>query len=458
MKGITLSLTVLSIFSLFLIIYLNSISVAQDSVNEVSVDSNVYERLEFNDQITVIVRLVDNIDSTDIKAVKRMSNANIDNLVDDMEGFDNFEILYRYDSFNSLAALVDEESLGALGNSDLVDTIDSDEILYTQLQQSLPLVNATHAWNVVTPSGNLTGRGGVVCVVDTGIDYTNPALGGVFGTKVIGGYDFVNNTADPRDDNGHGTHVAGIIAADGIINGTVVKGVAPDAKLIAEKVCNSSGVCLSSRVLAGMNHCLSIMHPRKLSAISMSIATPTAYNSANCPTTYDAAINAAVSNGVPVVIASGNAGNKTGIALPACSPNATSVGMTYDANVGAGAWVAPASCIDNPTFADKVVCASNSGPNLDLMAPGSRIISTTSSIGTACGAGNGQMTYSCSGTSMAAPHVAGAVVLMKQRYPQLSGSYPAAFKIETIFKSSGVPVTDLGNNLIFPRLSLQRLL
>ena len=118
MKGIKLSLVVLSVFSLFLIIYLNSISVAQDSINEVSIDSNVYEQLGSNYQITVIVRLVDNIDSTDIKAVKRMSNANIDNLVEDMEGFDNFEILYRYDSFNSLAALVDEESLGALRDSD----------------------------------------------------------------------------------------------------------------------------------------------------------------------------------------------------------------------------------------------------------------------------------------------------------------------------------------------------
>ncbi|MEK6894278.1 MAG: S8 family serine peptidase [Nanoarchaeota archaeon] len=456
MKSIKLSLLLLSVFSLFLIVYFNSMSVAQDSVNEVLVDSKVYEHLESKDKVTIIIRLVDNIDSSDIGAVRRMSNINIDNLVKDMGGFESFEVIYRYDSFNSLAALVNRESLDVLKDSNLVDFIDFDEVLYTQMQQSLPLINATHAWNVVTPIGNLTGVGQSVCIIDTGIDYTNPALGGVFGVKVIGGFDFVNNDTDPRDDNGHGTHVAGIVAANGVINGTAVKGVAPDAKLIAEKVCNSSGSCLTSRVLAGVNHCLSITHPRKLSVISMSLGNNASYTSSTCPTTYNLAIDAAVSNGVPVVIASGNRGFKNGISMPACSPNATSVGMTYDDNFGAIGFTGV--CSDLTSWADKVSCASNSWTNLDLMAPGARIVSTTSSIGTVCGAGNGQMIASCFGTSMAAPHVAGAIALIKQRYPQLSGSYATVLKIENMLNSSGMPVTDIGNNLVFPRLSLQELL
>jgi len=81
--------------------------------------------------------------------------------------------------------------------------------------------------------------------LDTGIDYADSALGGGFGAghKVIGGYDFVNNDADPMDDNGHGTHVAGIIAA----NGAGLRGVAPHAKLMAFKVLDHNGWGLQVR-------------------------------------------------------------------------------------------------------------------------------------------------------------------------------------------------------------------
>jgi minor extracellular serine protease Vpr len=462
MKSMKFGLGAILALSLLFIVF-NPLSLANSEKSEVSVDPKIYDKLNENEKVTVIVELSNWAASSDMDKIVKSSNKNIAALHNELATLESgsFDIVYTYPSFNSIAAEVDSIGLEALSRSPFVKSINHDEILYTQLQQSLPLINATYAWTVAAPSGgNLTGVGQTVCVIDTGVDYTNPALGnGLFGTyasKVIAGYDFVNNDTDPRDDNGHGTHVAGIIAANGAINSsTYLRGVAPDAKLIAIKSCASNGSCLTSHVLAGINHCLTVIHPGKLAAISMSLGSTQAYSSSiTCPTTYNAAINTAVANGVPVVIASGNGGNKTGISSPACVSNATSVGMTYDGNNGAVGF--GGVCADITTWADKVACATNSGPNLDLMAPGARIISTASSIGTACGAGNGNLIYHCSGTSMAAPHVAGAIAIAKQRFRfyNPSNNNFVVLKIERLFKSNGVSVTDTGNNLTFPRLSL----
>src|SRR5581483_8165698 len=81
------------------------------------------------------------------------------------------------------------------------------------------------------------GAGYSVAVIDTGIDYTHPDLGGAWGARVVAGWDFVNNDADPMDDNGHGTHVAGIIGSS---NATYY-GVASGVNLIALKVLDANG-------------------------------------------------------------------------------------------------------------------------------------------------------------------------------------------------------------------------
>src|SRR5439155_19943415 len=86
---------------------------------------------------------------------------------------------------------------------------------------------------------SITGKGVTVAVIDTGIDYNSPELGGGYGAgkKVIGGYDFYDNDADPMDGSGHGTNVASVIAANSYtVNGITYRGVAPDAKLVALRV------------------------------------------------------------------------------------------------------------------------------------------------------------------------------------------------------------------------------
>src|SRR3982751_4459038 len=91
----------------------------------------------------------------------------------------------------------------------------------------------------VTDFPNINGKGVTVAVIDTGIDYTQKVLGGGFGTgfKVVAGYDFYDNAPDPMDESGHGTSVAGVIAAKPYKVGNITyQGVAPGAKLVALRV------------------------------------------------------------------------------------------------------------------------------------------------------------------------------------------------------------------------------
>src|SRR3989338_3316842 len=120
------------------------------------------------------------------------------------------------------------------------------EELEILLKDSVSLIGA----DKVHEELGVRGSGVRVAIIDTGIDYKHPYLGGGFGPgyKVIGGYDFINKDNDPMDDNSHGTHVAGIVAA----NAPTYTGVAPEASLLAYKVLDSGGSGSQSVVLAGI--------------------------------------------------------------------------------------------------------------------------------------------------------------------------------------------------------------
>ena len=134
------------------------------------------------------------------------------------------------------------ESLGVGGifsaSSDVAEALKSrlQPIIFLQssevsLPKSVGSVNEATGFDYF-PGGSITGKGVKVAVIDTGVDYTHPALGGSFGVKVVGGYDFVNNDPDPLDVDGHGTAVAGILAG----NTSDFRGVAPDAEILAYRV------------------------------------------------------------------------------------------------------------------------------------------------------------------------------------------------------------------------------
>jgi len=240
------------------------------------------------------------------------------------------------------------------------------------------------------------GTGRKIIVLDTGYNYVHPELS----SSYLGGEDFVNGDNDPMDDNGHGSHVAGLITADGAYS--AAKGVAPGTGIIAGKVLDSSGSGYFSDIVAAMywaidgpDGILGTVDDFNADAISMSLGTSPPYTyKGTCDSvipSVTAAIKYARDNGVLVVVAAGNSG-KSGISLPGC--------ISYSTTVGA---------VDS---SDKIASFSGRGKAVDIVAPGVSLVSAW--IGT---------NYAiASGTSMATPVVSGTVALIKFNHPNYSPS------------------------------------
>jgi subtilisin len=218
------------------------------------------------------------------------------------------------------------------------------------------------------------GLGVTVCVVDTGVDKTHPDLA----ANIVGGRNFVVmkgylDSSKYTDDNGHGTHVAGTIAA--LDNNIGVVGVAPLAKIYAVKVLNSRGSGNLSDVADGVKACVTA----GAQVINMSLG---ANSDPTLNSPFKTAVNNAIAAGVSVVVAAGNEGQDIGNTIPAGYP-ATIAVAAVDSNMNYPYW-------------------SNFGLDYDdFTAPGVSIYSTWKDGGY----------NTISGTSMASPHVAGVVAL-----------------------------------------------
>jgi subtilisin len=237
-----------------------------------------------------------------------------------------------------------------------VDRIDAD------------LVWGTNGDLACDPEANI-GAGIQVAIMDTGIDYTHPDLK----ANYKGGYDFVNNDDDPKDDNGHGTHCAGIVAAEGNTEGVI--GVAPGASLYALKVLNGRGSGSWDDVVAALEWCVD----SGMQVVSMSFGG-TAYPSAGVKDAFDNAY----ANGTVLVAAAGNHQfyQSSAVVYPAKFASVIAVSATDKG--------------------DKVPSWSNYGLEVELAAPGVDILSTWL----------GGEYEKKSGTSMACPHVSGTAALV----------------------------------------------
>ncbi|MFC4767622.1 S8 family peptidase [Effusibacillus consociatus] len=258
----------------------------------------------------------------------------------------------------------------------------------------IPHVKATNV-----QQNGLTGSGIKVGILDTGIDYSHEDL------KVSGGVTLVPGTTDYRDDNGHGTHVAGTIAA---LNNTVgALGVAPQVNLYAIKVLDQSGSGNYSDVVAGIEWAIT----NHMNILNMSLGGTSSSR------TLKAAVDKAYNFEILLIASAGNNGYdpKGTITYPAA----------YDSVIAVGA-VDPQN--NRASF-------SSVGRQLELMAPGVGIESTVP---------GGYAVYS--GTSMAAPHVTGVAALVWQAKPSLTN-----LQLRNTLNHTAVPLGDsfsYGNGLV----------
>ena len=314
------------------------------------------------------------------------------------------EILSEFiDVFNGIALDISEEEAKEIEKISGVKKIYPNYIIYSALMDSVPLISADKVWNL-----GYTGKGIKVAVLDTGIDKNHPDLLG----KITLENDFVLSSfidnekemGDGDDDNiaqdhdGHGTHVAGIIAANGQI-----KGVAPDVQLYAGKVLGPNGAP-ESWIIQGIEWALNpdgnLLTDDGANIISMSLGGPGDPDDA-----ISQAVNLAVDSGAVVVIAAGNNGpiystiDSPGVAKKAITVGASDKSNSFAAYSSRGPMLLTAKQMsDRENY-------EITKPN--IMAPGSDIYSSVP----------GGKYDTKSGTSMAAPHISGAVALLKQAHP-----------------------------------------
>ncbi|WP_199551956.1 S8 family serine peptidase [Streptomyces sp. N35] len=227
---------------------------------------------------------------------------------------------------NAVAMTVTGEEAAQLKKLPGVRAVHPDTRMKALSTDANELVGNPELWKREDPSGaKVTGKGVTVAVIDSGIDYTHPDLGGGFGKghKVVGGYDFINNDADPMDDNRHGTHVAGIVAGKAAADGGVT-GAAPDAELLAYKVLDSEGYGDTSAIVAGIEAAVDPANPHRPDIINMSLGGP-----GDGTDPLGQAATRASESGVLVIAAAGNSGpGRYSVGSPAAAKGVIAVGAS----------------------------------------------------------------------------------------------------------------------------------
>ncbi len=335
------------------------------------------------------------------------------------------KIKYDLSLIKGFSADLSASAIEELSKEDDVIGISYDAEVHTCLDIAAPAINAPAAW-----AAGFTGKGVTVAVVDTGI-YPHPDLTQP-NNRIVAFKDFINKKTLPYDDNGHGTHVTGIIAGNASMSNGQYKGVAPEANLVGVKVLDNTGSGRSSDVIAGIQWVVQNKNAYNIKVMNLSLGAPATESYTTDPLSQ--AAEAAWNAGLVVVAAAGNSGPAPGtINTPGINPHIITVGAADDRGTV-------------ETGDDVIAEFSSRGPTIDgltkpdLVAPGVSITSLASDtsylpkknsgLGGKPGKANQANTQgkptqttitnyyvTMSGTSMATPMVAGTATLLLEQNP-----------------------------------------
>lgn len=298
-----------------------------------------------------------------------------------------FEVVYRYQHVPALSGEVTRRGWELLQKSGSVRAAGLDRKSEAQLDASVPFVEGDWAQLI-----GWTGSGITIAVIDSGIDTDHPDL---MDDIAPGAWHFLDQGVDQgpgaEDVRGHGTAMSGIITSGGIVAPT---GMAPDAKVLAVEVLDSNGSGWSSDIVAGIDYVVSVKgNYADLSIMNMSLGQGN-YSSCPCDNEnsdtllFSVALNAARDAGILPIVAAGNSTICNGMNRPACLTAAV-----------------PVARINLTSPPNGFIASSRQSACNQLAAPGTSIL--TSELGGGAASG--------SGTSAAAPHVSGALALLRQR-------------------------------------------
>ncbi|UCD91884.1 MAG: S8 family serine peptidase [Methanobacteriota archaeon] len=285
---------------------------------------------------------------------------------------------YVYDNLPIVLATIPENRIAALSHNHQIEYVEENgigQITAQTLPWGVDKIDAELVW--ADPN---KGTGIKIAILDSGMDYNHPDLN----DNYVAGYDFYgSDDDDPMDENGHGTHVAGTVAAED--NDFGVVGVAPEADLYIGKVSDAIGHVPVADLVQGIDWAIT----NGADIISMSLGYQVHYQSLE-----DACDRAYIDNGIIVVAAAGNdgRGKLDTVDYPARYASVIAVSATDSRN--------------------KVPSWSSKGPSVELAAPGVSVYSTVP---------NNDYDY-YSGTSMSTPHVSGTAALVMIEYPSMTAS------------------------------------
>lgn len=328
------------------------------------------------------------------------------------------ELLYTYNYVTKGLAIKipDENVLEILKRNpnveyigqDMIVSIFSNQKVFTQINhQELPMGIDRVDGDLSPTRNNINSINADIAVLDTGIDLDHEDL------NVYQQISFIPNTNSADDDHGHGTHIAGIAAAKNNELGTV--GIAPGARLWAVKVLEETGIGDMSTLVKGLDYVAENADQIDVAVLSLGCECKS--------NALDIAVNNVVNLGVTLVVAAGNDGTNAETFSPANNPNVITVSAIVDTDGKCGGNGQSTSYGQDDTLAT----FSNYGDIVDISAPGVEIFSTYKS----------NSYTSLSGTSMAAPHVAGAAALYKSIHQDATPS-----EIKNHLVNSGTELSD----------------